>query len=148
MRCDRGNERYSQSWWVECPCGAKMGPECYGSNTWLVDEKLDLAAQQLAAEKWNRRVAERRKGDTVSTYLDLDDVCAGNPKAQEELAELRALRSKALCDRDHYQAMAEQRFAMRRELEELLGLEPDATYSEDQFKLALERLRKLVENEK
>jgi hypothetical protein len=113
-----------------------------------VDEKLDLAAQQLAAEKWNRRVAERRKGDTVSTYLDLDDVCAGNPKAQEELAELRALRSKALCDRDHYQAMAEQRFAMRRELEELLGLEPDATYSEDQFKLALERLRKLVENEK
>ncbi len=81
----------------------------------------------------------------MSTYLDLDDVCAGNPKAQEELAELRALRSKALCDRDHYQAMAEQRFAMRREFEELLGLEPDATYSEDQFKLALERLRKLVE---
>jgi hypothetical protein len=95
-----------------------------------------------------RRKAKRRKGDAVSTYSGLDDVCAGNPKAQEELAELRALRSKALCDRDHYQAMAEQRFAMRRELEELLGLEPDATYSEDQFKLALERLRKLVENEK
>ena len=32
----------------------------------------------------------RRTGEAVSTHLDLDDVCAGHPLAQRELAALRA----------------------------------------------------------
>ena len=37
----------------------------------------------------------------MSTHLDLDDVCAGHPKAQQELAELRAELAEWRKLRDH-----------------------------------------------
>lgn len=84
----------------------------------------------------------------MAAQLDLDDVCHGNPQAKEELDQLRASYIRALDERDRWREHAERRWAMRRELETLLGLEPDATFEEANFKKGVERLKKLVENEK
>jgi len=71
-------------------------------------------------------------------------------KLENQIAELEAqIRDQdkkilqLILERDRYRAQALQRWALRREIEELLGFDPDATWQPAEFDKAVEKLRKL-----
>lgn len=53
-----------------------------------------------------------------------------------------------ICERDRYRLEAEQRWAMRAELEELLGYPGASTYEPDTFCEALEKMRGYIADAK
>lgn len=60
-----------------------------------------------------------------------------------EMDRLRDDLFRLAYERDRWQAKAEQRMAMRREFEELLDVNPDASYSEAEFDHAVAVLREM-----
>ena len=71
-----------------------------------------------------------------------------NQRLRERYEEDRKRIHGLLMERDRYKFQAEQKWAMRRELEELLGIDPGAP-GDEQFKKGLKRLKELVaENKK
>jgi hypothetical protein len=71
-----------------------------------------------------------------------------NQRLRERYEEDRKRIFNLLMERDRYKFQAEQKWAMRRELEELLGID-NAAPGDEQFKKGLKRLKELVaENKK
>ena len=66
---------------------------------------------------------------------------------RREVEDLRARYRSAMMDRDSYRFQAEQKFAMRRELEELLGIDNGAP-GDEQFKKGLKALKEVVRKAK
>jgi seryl-tRNA synthetase len=81
-------------------------------------------------------------------HEDQTDLILDNQRLRERYEEDRKRIFDLLMERDRYKFQAEQKWAMRRELEELLGIDPGAP-GDEQFKKGLKKLKELVaENKK
>lgn len=76
-----------------------------------------------------------------------DEARDENKKLREEVEDLKARYRSAMMDRDSYRFQAEQKYAMRRELEELLGIDHGAP-GDEQFKKGLKALKAVVRKAK
>lgn len=80
--------------------------------------------------------------DQVAEALELE-----RNKLREEVEDLKVRYRSAMMDRDSYRFQAEQKYAMRRELEELLGIDNGAP-GDEQFKKGLKALKEVVRKAK
>lgn len=76
----------------------------------------------------------------------------GQPKSapdwETEAAELRSRIRHLIQERDRYRFLADQKWALRREIEELLGMKPGEPASDGVLRLGLERIRWALERAK
>jgi hypothetical protein len=89
--------------------------------------------------------------NTQETQEAAPDRRQGKPNIYEAMLKLKReheiLRERyesALSGRDHWRRQAEEKWAMRRELEDLLGVD-HAAASDEQFKKGLDRLKEIIQ---
>jgi len=109
-------------------------------------------SRKLERERNEAREDARLLSDRL-TFLELKttDELAGlereKDEAREEVEDLKARYQSAMVDRDSYRFQAEQKWAMRRELEELLGIDNGAP-GDEQFKKGVKALKAVMKKAK
>ena len=116
--------------------------------------ELEIKDLTIRAKKVERERDEARKDLEFRRELfrvqesKLNDAMAEREEVREKYEEDRKRILQLLIERDRYKFEAEQKWAMRRELEELLGIDNGAP-GDEQFQKGLKKLKELVaENKK
>jgi len=116
-----------------------------GEDAWVriaAENAKDAAARESALRAENERlreeVAARVRQLQEQTRIDTDAI----REWKAERDALRADLARAQQERDSYRHTAEQKWALRQEVEELLGVPHDAA-SDEQFRLGVEALRQM-----
>jgi hypothetical protein len=104
----------------------------------------DAAAELARLERELENAVRSRTEDANAYQAAMAQQAERAMRLERELAESERLRGLACDERDHYQHQAEMRYAMRREIEELLGYDDGGTYDPAKFAEAVEKLRGIV----
>lgn len=92
---------------------------------------------------WRRGSDELAQPNPTEIGLCLDAVCDVSEKLERERDEARKSMMEAILERERWKMRAEEKWAMRRELEELLGVESSSPCDE-QFSKGIKALRQLI----
>jgi hypothetical protein len=92
---------------------------------------------------WRRGSEQLAQPNPTEIGLCLDAVCDVSEKLERERAEARKSMMEAIVERERWKMLAEEKWAMRREIEELLGVESSSP-SDEQFSNGIEALRQLI----
>ncbi len=106
----------------------------------LTDSEVSILRTELAAIERERDEAREKLADALQE-VDLRTLDFERVKAERD--DLRERYESALKERDSWRVRAEEKWAMRRELEELLDVN-QAAASDEQFKKGLNSLKEII----
>ena len=105
----------------------------------LRSQIFELERERDKVQEDARLLSERLTFLELQSTEELARLERERDKAREEVEDLKTRYRSAMMDRDSYRFQAEQKFAMRRELEDLLGIDNGAP-GDEQFKKGLKAI--------